>query len=363
MSSENVYVVERIKMEIGFVGDLAFCGYLEDASSLLTIDAKIEECLQLSDHNVVNLEGPCTVAPILKKNGLSQKADEKCASFLKNHGLSMCFLANNHMMDCGYQGLRDTITFCKNYDIMYFGAGTEFSEAIRPVIIEKDGVKVGLIGVGHKDGIIASPQDNSGGIMCDCWNYELCEAIRELRTTVDYCVVTYHGGYEFYGHACINDRNKYIGFLEYGADVVVAHHPHVVRGYENLDGRYIFYSLGNFLFDTPYQRRNRNTENGVVLRLIFSKENGISFETCFTIFDRNAKKLYSVPSNNDFSPVDPKTMQSLFEQDVYNSVVDERKTKKHGLLKQCVKAVIRSNEREKYMTALRHSLKRVSNEI
>ncbi len=73
-------------------------------------------------------------------------------------------------------------------------------------------------------------------------------------------------------------RDRYLKFLELGADVVVAHHPHVPENYELFDnGKAIFYSLGNFIFDTDYQRVHLYTDVGVLLKLIFTEE-AIDFE-------------------------------------------------------------------------------------
>lgn len=350
-------------MKIGFAGDYALHGYISnEIEPCLTIDAKITEFLKSNDYNVVDLEGPCTLSPIVKKNGLCQNNSDKCAEFLRNNCFNICFLANNHMSDCGFQGITDTIEFCKENSILYLGAGYEFDEAIQPVVIETEKERVGIIGIGHEDGIIASPMQCSGGILCDKHRTEIYEAIQSLKETVDYCVVIYHGGEEFYKSPCDNDREKYLAFLKHGADVVIAHHPHVVRGYEAIGKKYIFYSLGNFLFDTPYQRRNRDTENGMILRLNFSKITGINFEVCFTQLDREKRFLSIVNSNDSFSLIDSSKIQSRYEHDVYESVIYERKTKKFGFLKQCVKTIVNSSDRKKYSIALRYAIKRKSNE-
>jgi len=68
-------------------------------------------------------------------------------------------------------------------------------------------------------------------------------------------------------------RDRYKKYLELGADVVVAHHPHVPNQYEVFpDGKMIFYSLGNFIFDTDYQRSHAYTDRAVLLKLLFTPE-------------------------------------------------------------------------------------------
>ncbi len=74
-------------------------------------------------------------------------------------------------------------------------------------------------------------------------------------------------------------------YLDMGADIVVSHHPHVPMNYETFPGKAIFYSLGNFIFDTDYQRFQFNTEKGLFIKLKFT-ENDFSFEPFGIKIDR-----------------------------------------------------------------------------
>lgn len=67
-------------------------------------------------------------------------------------------------------------------------------------------------------------------------------------------------------------RKTYLKYLKYGVDVVIGHHPHVPQGYEAVGKKMIFYSLGNFIFDTDYQRIQAQTDVGIVVKLNFSKK-------------------------------------------------------------------------------------------
>ena len=60
--------------------------------------------------------------------------------------------------------------------------------------------------------------------------------------------------------------------LSFGADIIVAHHPHTVQGYEKINNKMIFYSLGNFIFDTDFQRAQKGTDKGIVLKIEFTKD-------------------------------------------------------------------------------------------
>ena len=103
------------------------------------------------------------------------------------------------------------------------------------------------------------------------------QVIAEIKKTCRWCVVVAHAGEEFTALPSPYTRERYHKYLEMGADVVVAHHPHVPMNYETVGGKYIFYSLGNFIFDTDYQRAQFNTERGLLIRLDFT-ETEVSFK-------------------------------------------------------------------------------------
>jgi hypothetical protein len=98
------------------------------------------------------------------------------------------------------------------------------------------------------------------------------EAISEIKKTCRWCIVVAHAGEEFTPLPSPYTRDRYHLYLQMGADFVVSHHPHVPMNYEMVGDKAIFYSLGNFIFDTPYQRSQFNTEKGLLLQLDLSSE-------------------------------------------------------------------------------------------
>ena len=98
-------------------------------------------------------------------------------------------------------------------------------------------------------------------------------------------------------------RDRYLRYLELGADVVVAHHPHVPENYELFpDGKAIFYSLGNFIFDTNYQRAHLYTDVGVLLKLIFTPEK-LDFEAMGIRIVRGPEKILEAPLPDIFTNI------------------------------------------------------------
>lgn len=118
-----------------------------------------------------------------------------------------------------------------------------------------------------------------------------------------WCIVVSHGGEEFASLPNPYTRDRYLKFLELGADAVVAHHPHVPENYETFDnGKAIFYSLGNFIFDTNYQRAHPNTDVGVLLRLIFTEEK-MEFEAIGTKIVRGEERIEAGPLPRNFADI------------------------------------------------------------
>lgn len=127
--------------------------------------------------------------------------------------------------------------------------------------------------------------------------------IDEVKAKCRWCVIVSHGGEEFTSMPSPYTRDRYLRYLELGADVVVAHHPHVPENYELFpDGKAIFYSLGNFIFDTNYQRAHLYTDVGVLLKLIFTPEK-LDFEAMGIQIVRGPEKIVEAPLPDIFTNI------------------------------------------------------------
>ena len=99
-------------------------------------------------------------------------------------------------------------------------------------------------------------------------------------------------------------------YLEMGADIVVAHHPHVPMNYETFEDKAIFYSLGNFIFDTDYQRSQFNTESGLFLKLKLDEES-FSFEPFGIKIDRENERILKGEIPQIFTDVQEEEYEKL----------------------------------------------------
>lgn len=257
---------------IAFTGDLGFSSkYFRgtyDKENLLHPD--LVAYLSDTDYTVVNVEG-C----VCKGLGSADKPivhanPPECIDFLKKINGNVWNLSNNHIMDCGRAGLERTLEIAAENGIPTLGVGLNEAQASKPVILENDGADIGLISLTYEE-TPAATADQEGIIRWD--NMEkIAQMIDEIKKTCRWCVVNVHAGPEFSQLMPPTIRDLYKRYLNMGADIVVGHHPHVTQNYETFGDKIIFYSLGNFVFDTDYQRLQKYTDYGVFIKINFGKD-------------------------------------------------------------------------------------------
>lgn len=203
-------------------------------------------------------------------------------------------------MDAGAEGMESTLQQAALHQAKTLGAGRNLQEAITPVILPEAG-GIGMFGVGYQRACRAAKEDTPG---CFSWSDldTIEQTIRHIKKTCRWCVVVAHAGEEFTPLPSPYTRDRYLRYLQMGADVVVAHHPHVPMNYEKVGDKTIFYSLGNFIFDTDYQRSQYNTQFGVLVKLNFT-EDAYSFEAMGLEIHRDSPKITKAPLPRIFQDV------------------------------------------------------------
>lgn len=268
------------KTSLIFTGDIGFDRYMYgkwDDEHLLS--QEILDFLHSGDHVIANVEGPLVEKPTnTVTEGVTQllhTMDPKVIGVLNKMGADIWTLNNNHIMDAGEEGLKSTLDYAVQNGVKTVGVGMNLDEAKQPLILKEAG-GIGLISVGYQRGCKPAGEQKAG---CLSWSdmTSIQEAIDTVKKTCRWCVVISHGGEEFTALPSPYTRDRYLEYLNMGADLVVCHHPHVPMNYELVGDKAIFYSLGNFIFDTDYQRAQYNTDIGVLLKLNFT-ETEFSFE-------------------------------------------------------------------------------------
>ncbi|MDO4966294.1 MAG: CapA family protein [Lachnospiraceae bacterium] len=271
-----------------FTGDIGFDKYMDrkwEDDEL--VSEEILEYLHSGNHLIINVEGPLSRQDKVERaNGvaaLTHSMNPDAVRFFDKIGADVWNICNNHIMDAGQNGMADTLKEASKAGVMTLGAGMNISEASKPVIFNECG-GIGMIGVGYQRACRKADEETPG---CFSWSdMELIQKrIDEIKKTCRWCIVVAHGGEEFTALPSPYVRKRYMDYLDMGADIVISHHPHVPMNYETFPGKAIFYSLGNFVFDTDYQRSQYNTEYGLFIKLKFT-ETEFSFEPFGIEIDR-----------------------------------------------------------------------------
>ena len=271
------------ELKIGFTGDVAFSRYYKERFNQKGLVApELVAFLTENDYNVFNIEGamcrPTQAGTFVHNN------PPEAIPLLATLKPDIWNLANNHMMDAGPEGCEETIRHATENGYRVMGAGRDEKEALKPLILPEAG-GVGLFSIAYKEAKFSATSDQAG---CGNWDRMplIRETIREIKKTCRWCVAVIHGGREFCDIPMQDVRDRYHRYLKAGVDIIVAHHPHVPQNWERVGDKYIFYSLGNFIFDTDYQRAQFHTDTGVLLKL-FLTEDSARFEAVGTRIDRN----------------------------------------------------------------------------
>lgn len=227
------------------------------------------EYLEESDINITNLECPLTEnnKPISKVGPLL-KAPLSGVEVLKKGHFTIAALANNHILDFGYEGLKSTIDSCQDAGIETVGAGLTKDEINRHLIVSIKNKSFGFINVAESEFSVLTNK-NYGANPIDI--PDIFNKIKFLKKSVDKVIIIAHGGHEFYKYPSPEVVKRYRMFIDFGANAVIGHHPHCHSGYEAYNNGLIFYSLGNFIFDWPDMKKLGWNE-GYAVQLSFSDD-------------------------------------------------------------------------------------------
>lgn len=219
------------------------------------------------DLTVGNLECPLTAAsaPAHKNPVILFRAEPAKADALKTSGFDLLNLANNHTMDYGSPGLKDTLEALRENSLVPLGAEEGYEHARAPVFVEKGGTVFGFLGYS------AFPAE---GYIHTREGYDVARAdeallpgeIAAAKAQCEILIVTVHWGKEFQHYASAQQKKLAHAMIDAGADLIVGHHPHVLQGVEKYKGRFIVYSLGNFVFDRQIPE---GTDEGAILQAVY----------------------------------------------------------------------------------------------
>ena len=200
--------------------------------------ANVQSIFEEDDFTILNLEGPLTTSENAQEGTYIIKGRPEYAKLLKNASVEAVSMGNNHRLDYGEEGTQDTVQALTEEGIVYaYDSNTGMYET-------SEGIRIGFVSVNEvywgagvektlEQGISQLREAGADLVFACChWGIERDNYPEDYQTTL--------------GRKCI----------DWGADLVIGHHPHVLQGIDQYKGKYIIYSLGNFCFGA-----NRNPED------------------------------------------------------------------------------------------------------
>ena len=243
-----------------FTGDVLFAnafkaGYDADGIKGVVAPELLEE-LQAADILMVNNEFPFSDrgTPMADKQ-FTFRCSPGYVKALNEMGVDVVSLANNHTLDYGREALSDTFAALDGAGILYGGAGDSAERAKQVQVIEVHGKKYGFIAVSRVVPTADWKVENAVPGLFSCYDTTaLVEVIKEAKETCDYVAVYPHWGVEYQAYPEANQTQIAKACIDAGADVVVGSHTHCLQGVSYIDGKPVFYSLGNFIFGQSIDR-------------------------------------------------------------------------------------------------------------
>ena len=284
-----------------FVGDVVLDGQAGQAIAQgMDPFAAFASVFASADVRIANLE--CVVATTgnAADKNFTFRAHPRTLPVLKRH-VDAVSLANNHSGDFGRGAFSEMLGLLDAHGIGRFGGGKNLSEAHTPLIIERKGVRIALLGYDEFMPRSFEADANAAGV---AWSEDeqVVADIRRARShdKADVVIPFMHWGWENEPRANARQRQLARLMVDAGADAVVGAHPHVVQDVEHYQGKPIIYSLGNFMLDAL---DNPNQARGWVLRLQVNRHGVQAWDTQWAQLNAQGIPAPDTPSNTpSFQP-------------------------------------------------------------
>jgi len=313
-----------------FGGDFAFGDTYEEGRKIIERYGhghgmkNLAPLLNRSDFSMVNLETPLTSVDIRPYRALKKWVHrghpDAYARLLKEYRIHAVALANNHATDCGTEGLLETIRVLDKASVLRTGAGGDAREAARPLIREiavgNDLIRLAVFAAYEDDRIIgaepdwpfASEEKPGVNLLASESVFQGIKAFKE-KNPKGLAVVFPHWGANYsWKSPAQTERARQL--IDAGADIVIGHGAHMLQEIENYQGRWIIYSLGNFVFNTPgrYAKNNAWPYSAVAFLIFAANQDGRSVRV----------RLYPIVTDNLATGYQPRAV----EENEFNTVVE-----------------------------------------
>jgi poly-gamma-glutamate synthesis protein (capsule biosynthesis protein) len=235
----------------------------------------IAPLLASADIAFVNLESPFSDRGPYHETGLIFHAPPDTIAGLQLAGIAIASTANNHSRDCANYGVEYTVRWLRSHGIAPLGSGETAAEAHSGVVLVRHGIRFGFLGYTYDQKNGNWHDDDQRIAMTDIPTMKA--DVEGIKKRCDVVIVSMHNGIEYAPRPTRNQIEFAHAAIDAGAVLVIGHHPHVIQPSEKYKGGWIYYSLGNFIFD-QYQRIE--TQHGDIADVQFD---GPSLTASYTI--------------------------------------------------------------------------------
>jgi Bacterial capsule synthesis protein PGA_cap len=235
----------------------------------------VREYLRDANLTLANFENPAIRAAVWHPEDTTFTADLRLLPILEQGGIDGVTLGNNHILDAGTSGLRETIVHLEDAGIAHAGAGMDLAEARQPMIFDLGETEVGVLsylGVPSYDWAWATETaPGTAPLLADI----VKEDVRRLQSEVDLVVVMPHWGKEYIATPEPWQVDLAHAAVDAGADLIIGGHAHWPKGIEVYEGKPIFYGVGNFLLDQSW---SEETSTGIFAEITLYEDRVVQIE-------------------------------------------------------------------------------------
>lgn len=303
-----------------------------------------------------NLESPLINNPFIVRD--KSFAGSICiAPKLKDIGFDIFSIANNHILEQGYKGFVSTQKALMDAGLYYVGVFNDYKSNIK--VISKNGLKFGFCAF---NSIIDIPNPN---IHANLNLDSVKKTIDEMdELNVDYKLISFHWGNEFINIPSFEQIEFAHSVIDYGADIIIGHHPHVIQPIEKYKKGIIIYSLGNFIFDFQFSSKFKT---GLMVTMEFSKSQKIDYSiTCVKLGEKSYNNTFKSKKLEQYIQESKVKMINLYDKGsskynaYYSKVLIRNRLLQKLMMKVKVgKLILISKNRYYVLVALYNQLKKL----
>lgn len=229
----------------------------------------VRQDIESADLAIAQLENPLMGDPVPCTGCTVFVGDEKNAKGFSEVGFDILAVSGNHVGDGGQKAYEPTIKALTDAGVKFTGIGKGVDEQMKPALFDLNGRVIGMISADDVSyfywssdksvyGVNTFSTASNGILNINMDKVEMIETLKQ-ENKIDYLIIYESWGIEYTNKANSHQTELAHAFIDNGADLVVASHPHWVQNIEFYKGKPIFYALGNFIFDQTHTLPTRQS--------------------------------------------------------------------------------------------------------